>query len=167
MTYTAALRWSLLYRGITTAAFLVALALFGVGLVAGFGGTVTLLLSDFPHNVGDAIAGSNPLITLVFAVIGVLVWQVGKSFALFVTLPRATGRRAASSFDTVRLRSEDLEALDERLSEIERDVAETRRAVQELKRDGHAMSFDQRETADGNTAGETDATAPERDNTQP
>ena len=143
MKYVDALRWTLLNRAIAIGAFLAGLVLFAVGLVAGFGEAVTLLFSDFPNNVGEATDRANPFVTVAFAVVGILVWQVGKTYALYVTLPRATARRAGKSIDSTRLRSEILEGLDARLATMEEDVAETRRSVQELKRELHATEFDE------------------------
>ena len=159
MKYTDALRWTLLNRAIAIGAFLAGVVLFALGMVAGFGEAVTLFFSNFPNNVGEATDRANPMVTLVFAIVGILVWQVGKTFALYVTLPRATARRTGKSIDSARLRSELLEGLDARLATMEEDVVETRRSVQELKREVHATSFDEGELT-GPTGSRSDGGAP-------
>lgn len=132
----------MLYRGISIGTLLAGVGLAVVGVVLGFGGALSAILAD-PLNPQGAVDASNPTVTIAFAVLGLLVWQFGKSFALYHTLPRATGEVAAEEFDTERVRSEVLEVLDERLAGIEDELEETRRSVQELKRAEHAATFDE------------------------
>lgn len=138
------LRWAVLYRAFAAGALCLGLILVAIGVVVGFGTAVTSLVAD-PLTPGPAIDRANPLVTLAFAMVGLVVWQVGKTLALFVTLPRAAGRSAARQFDSSRLRSEVLEGLDDRLAELQADVEETRRSVRELKRAEYADHFDERD----------------------
>ena len=142
MTAVDTLVWSLRYRAIATGAFLLGLVVFVLGLAAGFSGAIGTFVAD-PLDPGAALSEVNLAVVGVLALVGLVIWQLGKAFALFVTLPRATGRRAAKSMDTKKLRSEVLEALDGRLADMEAEIEETRRSVQELKRDEHAASFDE------------------------
>lgn len=143
MKSVSALRWTLWYRGIATGSFLVGLALFGLGLVTGFGEAATLLFADFPTNVDAAVGQSNPLVTLAFAVVGLLVWQVGKTYALFVTVPPATGRWTARSFDSVTLRGEVVDMLDDRLANMETELETMRRRLRTVD-DGKRVTYDDR-----------------------
>lgn len=142
------LKWALLYRGVAVGALLLGLLLVVVGFLAGFGTAVTSLVAD-PLNPGSAIEQSNPTITVMFAVLGLIVWQLGKTYALFLTLPRAAGRSAARKVDSERLAEAVAANLDERLAAIEADVAETRREVQELKRAEHTARFHEGEHLEG------------------
>lgn len=146
MNYTEAAKWALLYRGIATVSFLVGFGIVLLGLVVGLGGALTALASD-PTGAGDALSQASPLVTLAFVAVGLVVWHLGKAFALFLTLPRASGEVAADAFDTARVRSEVLEALDDRLADMEGEIQETRRSVQELKREEHAAAFDEEEVS--------------------
>lgn len=143
MQSVSALRWTLLYRGIATGSFLVGLALLALGFVVGFGDATTLFVADFPNNVGAAVEQANPFVTLAFAVVGLLVWQVGKTYALFVTLPPATGRWTARSFDSVELRGEVVDMLDDRLAAMESELVALRRQVRAV--DGESAAFDERD----------------------
>ena len=144
MRFVDALKWTLLHRGISLVSLLLGLALAGAGIVLGFGEMVGTLVAD-PSNPGDALQVGNPFAALVLVTLGVVVWLVGKSYALYLTLPRATGQAAVDEFDMKQVRSEVLDALDERLSTIEDDLEVTRRSVAELKRREHAAAFDEDE----------------------
>lgn len=161
MDARAALNWTLKYRGISLAAFLVGFALAAVGLYLGLVDALTILLSEFPSGVDDAVDAANPLVTIAFSLLGLLVWQLGKSFALFATLPQATGRDATEELDTERVKSEVLEVLDERLSEMQDELERTRRSVDELAREGHAAEFDERDVVDASNGSSSRASSTE------
>ncbi len=144
-----AFRWTLMYRGIWLLSVVVGAGLVGLGLVVGFD------LSAFLADPTDPAAAANPAVTGALALAGLVVWLLGRSFALYVTLPRAAGEAAADAFDTERVRSEVLEVLDDRLAAIEDEIETTRRGVQELKRTEHAETFDE------------EALDPDRESTQP
>lgn len=127
-----AFKWTVLNRAIAAGALAGGLALVVVGLFAGFGGAVTTLVAN-PLDPGPAIDQANPTITLFFAVLGLVVWQLGKTYALFVTLPRAAGRAAGRQLDANRLASEVHDGLGDRLAEMEAEIEATRRAVQALE----------------------------------
>lgn len=141
MELSNAAKWTLFNRALTAGALVLGTGLALLGFVLGFWGSIETLVVD--GNVQTAVENANPIPTLVLAVLGFIVWQMGKTYALFWSLPRASGRAAAKRFDHGRLKSEVVEALDERLAEMEEDVAETRRSVQELKRTEHAAAFDE------------------------
>ncbi|WP_229504719.1 hypothetical protein [Natrinema versiforme] len=140
-------KWTLVYRTITVGALGLGLALVAAGFLAGFGGAITGLLAD-PLNPGTAIESANPTITLLFAALGIVVWQLGKSYALFVTLPRAAGRAAGRQLDSNRLASEVHDGLDDRLADMEAEIAETRRAIEALEENDRTATFDEREHLD-------------------
>lgn len=128
MDLVDAIKWAALYRLIALGSFLVGVGIIAAGVVAGVGDAVIVLLEN-PLDPGTAAEEANPAATAVLFVIGFVVWQVGATVGLYYTFARATGQSAAEEFDTVRLKSEVLEGLDERLQELEDDVAATRAAV--------------------------------------
>lgn len=151
------IKWTLVNRAVAILALLAGLALVAMGFVAGFGSAVTNLVAD-PLNPGPAIEQANPTVTLVFCLLGLIVWQFGKTYALFLTLPRASGRAAARRVDGDRLAADVADRLEDRLAAIERDVAETRREVERLKRDSHTASYDERDALeDGDSAPDGDS----------
>ncbi|MFP9192063.1 hypothetical protein [Natronosalvus vescus] len=135
-------KWGLVHRTVAIGSFLLGGLLVVIGFLAGFWGSIGVLVSD-PLDPRPAIDASRPMVTVAFALLGIAVWQFGKSIALFHTLPRAAGREAARQFDHQTLKSDVLQALDGRLTDMEEDIAETRRSVQELKRAEHAAAFDE------------------------
>ncbi|SEW02223.1 hypothetical protein [Natrinema salifodinae] len=148
------LRWTLVYRAIAVGALGLGLALVAVGLLVGFGSSITALLAD-PLNPGPALERADPTITVAFTVLGVVVWQLGKTYALFVTLPRATGRAAAQQLDSTRLASEVRDGLDDRLAELEAEVEATRRTVDALETDERVATFDEDRVQDAAAGNET------------
>ncbi|MXV63799.1 hypothetical protein GS429_17370 [Natronorubrum sp. JWXQ-INN-674] len=142
-------KWALVYRAVAAGALILGLVLVVVGFLAGFGSAITSLVGD-PLNPGSAIERANPSITVLFCVLGVIVWQVGKTYALFLTVPRAAGRAAARRFDTEQVSNEVLAGLDDRLAELESELADTRREIRALERAEHTARFDEREHLESN-----------------
>ncbi|WP_050052017.1 hypothetical protein [Halostagnicola sp. A56] len=157
MELSNAAKWTLFNRALTAGAMLLGTGLALLGFVLGFWGSIETLVVD--RNVQLAVENANPIVTLALAGLGFLVWQMGKTYALFWSLPRASGRAAAKRFDHGRLKSEVVEALDERLAEMEEDVAETRRSVQELKRSEHAAAFDEEDALESTPVQQSESTS--------
>lgn len=151
MNLIDALKWTVVHRAIGTAAFAAGFLLFAVGMVAGFGGAVEAFLND-PFDPRAAAEAADPTALVVMAAVGFVVWQFGKTFALYATLPRATAERSAGSVDANKIRSEVLDALDGRLAEMESELEATRRAVEEATDDGHARTYDEADAATGSAA---------------
>ena len=160
MRFVDALKWTLIHRGISLVSLLVGLALAGAGIVLGLGDVLDQLAAD-PASPGDALQAGNPIITVGLVVVGIAVWLVGKSYALYLTMPSATGKAATDQFDMKQVRSEVLDALDDRLATIEDDLEATRRSVAELKRRDHAAAFD--ETDSFGVGSEDDSPVPPTD----
>lgn len=153
MRFVDALKWTLIHRGISLVSLLLGLALVGVGLMVGLGDAMSTLAND-PTSPGDALAAGNPVVTIALVALGIAVWLLGKSYALYLTMPRATGQAAVDEFDMKQVRSEVLDALDERLSTIEDDLEATRRSVADLKRNDHAAAFDESDALDTSGMGD-------------
>ncbi|NHN42411.1 hypothetical protein G9C85_12355 [Halorubellus sp. JP-L1] len=115
-----------LYQVLATLATVVGLGIVGLGVSMGFGETIAIVLNDAPQNWGDAIAAANPTVFGILAVVGVLVWQVGKSLALVFTIGKvaegSAGTAGGADVDAAAVKREVLSDVDDRLSGIESDV---------------------------------------------
>ena len=151
-----AFKSAIVHQSIAYLSLLAGAVLVVMGVLAGFQGAVTTLIAD-PLDPAPAIERANPMITIAFCVLAVVVWQFGKTYALFVTLPRATGRAAARRFDPKRVSSEVTADLDERLAAIEADVAETRRTVDALAGDDRTATYDEDELPESTSETDTPA----------
>lgn len=152
MNAREALTWVVLYRAIATGSFLVGVLFAVAGLVLGLDGGPLAFVAD----PSAALADVDGAVVAAFALLGFVVWQGGKTLALFLTLPRAAGRAAAEEFDVSHLKSDLLQGLDERLASMEDDVAATRRHVAGPRREGSAGAT---ESPSRRSAGADDSTA--------
>ncbi|MFD1647419.1 hypothetical protein [Haloarchaeobius litoreus] len=119
------------YRLLSWLSFGIGMALVGLGFYLGLGETITILFNDFPAEFDPAIAAANPVITVVLSVVGLVVWQLGKSIALTKTMERAI---AAESDDTddEQLKSEILDVVNDQISGVEKDL---RSEIRKIERD--------------------------------
>ncbi|WP_247731624.1 hypothetical protein [Halovivax limisalsi] len=150
MESLTALRWALRYRAMTAGAFVLGSVVFAIGAIASLGGSVEPLLSD----PGAALEEANTAVLVAAGLLGLACWQLGGAFALFKTLPEATTAETRTAIDTTKIRSDVLEALDGRLTEMETDVEKTRYAVESLD-SSSAEAFHEPELDDGRNADET------------
>lgn len=97
MNTKRALRLALYYRGLSAASFVVGVGIALVGLSVGLGETLSILASDFPSRTDEAMAAANLPVAFGAAVVGVLVWQVGKWAAFFRTIEKAVDDPASST----------------------------------------------------------------------
>lgn len=125
MNVTAALRWTLYYRLIAWVSALVGLGFVYLGYFLSIGGA--------PLDLGMAIQGAKSPMFLGPALLGFLVWQVGKTAAYYKTLTEATDQQLSERFDPELIKSDILSVLDERLSEMHSDLEATRRGVEDLE----------------------------------
>jgi len=95
-----AVRWAAYYRGIATLSFVVGIGIAAYGFSAGLGEAIDILINNYPAQQAEAEAAANVPLALGAIVVGVLVWQVGKSAAFYWTLTsavdEATGVDAAA-----------------------------------------------------------------------
>jgi len=115
-----------LYQVLATLAAVVGLGIVGLGVSLGLGDAITIVLNDAPQNWDEAVAAANPMLFGVLAVVGVAVWQVGKSLALVVTIGKvaavASGAGGGGELDAAAVKREVLSDVDDRISGIESDV---------------------------------------------
>jgi len=153
MQLTEALRWTIYYRGIALVSFLIGAALAAVGVWYGF---VDIVLSQLPGTAGNATVDVTGLaVGTALILLGFVVWQIGKTAAFYMTLTEATENQMADRLDTQTVKSEILEVLDDRLSDIHTDVETTRQQVDRLGIEDHADSLtdDQIDGRTGSTTG--------------
>ncbi|WP_161973146.1 zinc ribbon domain-containing protein [Halostella litorea] len=84
-----AVRWAAYYRGIATLSFIVGMGITAYGFSAGLGETIDILINNYPAQQQEAEAAANVPLAAGSVVVGVLVWQVGKSIGFYWTLASA------------------------------------------------------------------------------
>jgi len=132
------LRWAVYYvvlAGVTT---VVAGALVAAGWVVGLGSAYDQLAdgATLSSVAGTAAPG------LALALVGVLFWAVGTVAAFVRVFTAAVEEQMRERFDSEKVKSEILSVLDDRLSDVEHDMSETRRKIDELKREDVAEEFE-------------------------
>ncbi|WP_115865107.1 hypothetical protein [Halorussus litoreus] len=132
------LRWAVYYvvlAGVTT---LVAGALVAAGWVVGLGSAYDQLAdgATLSSVAGTAAPG------LALALVGVVLWAVGTVAAFVRVFTAAVEEQMRERFDSEKVKSEILSVLDDRLSDVEHDMSETRRKIDELKREDVAEEFE-------------------------
>lgn len=138
MDATQAFRWSLYYRLLASLSFLLGLAIIVGTLWIGAGNMLVSLITDF----GGGIESPNyPIVSVIGFFLGILVWQVGKATAFYKTLVDATQTELQDDLDHEAMKSDMLEVLDERLSDMHAEVEQTRRGVNRLQQEEHADSL--------------------------
>ncbi|MFC4549036.1 MULTISPECIES: hypothetical protein [Halorussus] len=138
MDASSSLRWAVYFVALAGVATLLGAGFLGVGVVLGLGAAYDQLASG--AGLGTAAATAAPGLVVVF--LGVLLWAVGVAAAFFKVVTEATEAQMRERFDGERVKSDILSVLDERLSEVEHDAAETRRQVAEMKREDSAEGFE-------------------------
>lgn len=128
MNAKAALRWAAIYRGVAWVFGLVGLALVAAGLYASLGW--------FPLTRGAVIRAATSPVFVPFALVGFVVWQFGKTVVFYKTLTEAVDEQMAERFDARMVKSEILEVLDDRLAEMDTQLRQTRKQVEEIDAGG-------------------------------
>ncbi|SNZ13357.1 hypothetical protein SAMN06269185_2135 [Natronoarchaeum philippinense] len=149
MKLATSLRWALYYRGLALLSFLVGAAIALAGVWVGLYEVVAYLLSissamEFASasTLSGAVGAARPIPGAALVLLGLFVWQVGKTAAFYKTLTEATESEMADRFDTQTVKSEILAALDDQLSDLHADVETTRRQVSRLSREEHAEALE-------------------------
>ena len=151
MDGTQALRWSLYYRLLASLSFVIGLGIAVAGLWIGVGNSIESLLVDLEGGVEQP---NSPALAGVGVVVGVLVWQVGKATAFYKTIVGATQSELEDDLDHEAMKSDMLEVIDERLSDMHAEVEQARRGVNRLQQEEHADQLtDQAETSPSFEAG--------------
>jgi len=132
------LRWAVYYvvlAGVTT---VVAGALVAAGWVVGLGAAYDQLAdgATLSSVAGTAAPG------LALALVGVVLSAVGTVAAFVRVFTAAVEEQMRERFDSEKVKSEILSVLDDRLSDVEHDMSETRRKIDELKREDVAEEFE-------------------------
>ncbi|WP_256296722.1 hypothetical protein [Haloarchaeobius salinus] len=140
------------YRLLSWLSFGVGMALVGLGIYLGLGETITIMLESFPAEFDAAVAAASPVITVALSVVGVVVWQIGKSIALTRTMARAIAAESDGS-DDEQLKSEVLDVVNDQLSSVEKDL---RSEIRKVERD--AVSADDSPSTGTGVSASTGAT---------
>lgn len=120
------------HQVLATAAAVVGLGIVSVGAWLGFGDAARIVLNDAPQNWGDAVAAADPTTFAFLAVVGVLVWQVGKTLALVSTVGRvaaASGGGGSGEPDPAEVKRAVMSDVNDRISSVESDVKRHEEAI--------------------------------------
>lgn len=132
------LRWASYYFALSTLAALVGFAIVGVGAALGLT-TAYGMISD---GAGYGAVARTAAPGLVVALIGIVAWRIGSAAAFYWTLTGAVDDEMGERFDSERVKSEILSVLDERLSDMQFEVEQTRRKIDDANREDAASEFE-------------------------
>lgn len=132
------LRWAVYYFALSTAAALVGFAIVAVGATMGLMSAYGMYLDG--ASTGAILGTAAP--GLVVAAVGVVVWRIGSAAAFYWTLTGAVDDELGERFDSERVKSEILSVLDERLSDMQFEVEQTRRRIDDANREDAASEFE-------------------------
>ncbi|MFB6110284.1 MAG: hypothetical protein ABEJ60_05350 [Halodesulfurarchaeum sp.] len=131
MDRTRSLRFAGRYFLYTTGLALLGLALVALGGYLAYSGLVfgpgSFYGVPVPHLTTRAVLGVVP------ALLGVIVWRVGKAWALYHTLAGAMSEELGETYDTEHVKSDIVSVLDDRLSDMQQDLQSVNREVRDLK----------------------------------
>lgn len=122
-----ALKWAVYYRALALCAAFLGLAIAGVATVIGAGELVDAVMG--PGDPLEAISIATFALPAIGYVLAVVVWQVGKTAAFYKTIAEATGAEVDGGVDEMRLKSEIVAVVDQRLAEIHAETSATREAL--------------------------------------
>lgn len=132
------LRWAGYYFVLSTTAALVGFAIVGIGVALGL--TTAYGMYTDGAATGAILRTAAP--GLVVALLGVVVWRVGTAAAFYKTLTGAVDDELGQRFDSERVKSEILSVLDERLSDMQFEIEQTRRKIDDANREEAASDFE-------------------------
>lgn len=119
------LRWAGYYFALSALSAVVGLAIVAAG--------ATLGLTEAYHMYGGNASFSAIAATaapgLIVSLLGIVVWKVGSAAAFVKTLTGAVDDEMGERFDSERVKSEILSVLDERLSDMQFEIQQTRRQM--------------------------------------
>ncbi len=139
MRTSTALKWAGIYLGL----WIVATGLAG-GLVAAGVALNGLSVIGF-ESARPAVLDTGtdvPTAGIGLIVLGGLVWQLGTAAAAFRTTVSAVENETARHFDAESMKSDILTILDDRLADMQQDVSQTRRLVNQMNKESHANQLD-------------------------
>jgi len=130
------------HQVLATLAAVVGLGIVGVGAWLGFGDAARIVLNDAPQNWGDAVAAADPTTFAALAVVGVLVWQVGKTLALVVTVGRVAAGTGGGDGgpDPAEVERAVMSEVNDRIASVESDVKRHEEAISQASSRSRAAS---------------------------
>lgn len=137
------LKYALYHELLGVLSAVVGLGLVIVGVFLGLGESITIVMNRAPADWGDAVAAAQPVTFLAVAVVGVLIWQLGKSITAVKTAEKVVaetgdGTATGEGADAEQLTSEVMETVDDRVSDIESAVQENRRHIEAVNETAEA-----------------------------
>jgi hypothetical protein len=160
MNWKRASRWAAEYFLVSGVFTAVGLGLVAVGALRG--GLRAYEAASGAGTVGDALAGGVTWLALVVA--GLIVWRLGAAIALHRTLTGAVEEELDRRYSTERMKSEVLDVLDGRLSEMQDDIQSLEFSIEHSDRTGSSGGFEfGEESTGGGNAGSPEADQPTPD----
>lgn len=131
------LKYLAFYQVLATLSLVVGVALVGLGVQMGFGDSITIIMQDAPKNWGDAVSAAQPGVFAAMAVAGVLVWQVGKTLALVLTMGKvADAAGGGDASDAEQIRSAVMSDVEDRIAPLASDVKDHEQRLAAATSDG-------------------------------
>jgi|GEM_PF-1198004 cobalamin biosynthesis Mg chelatase CobN len=113
------------YQLLAAVAAILGFALVGLGVMMGFGESIDIVMNEAPQDWENAVDAAQPVTFAALAVVGVLVWQLGKTVALVVTIGKVSAASdGAGGADVERVESTVMDRVNDRISGVEADVKE-------------------------------------------
>lgn len=119
------------YFLLTSLFALVGLAFIAAG--AALGGAEAWETYNATESATQALAAA--WLGIILAAIGLLVYRLGKAWALYKTLTDATEEALEDTYDTQRVKSDIVSVLDDRLSDMQTDLQSVNRELRKLRGD--------------------------------
>mgnify|MGYP000412064863 CR=1 FL=1 len=133
MEHSRALRFSGRYFLYTTLFGI--LGLVGVGIGVWIVATGLTFGSGSMNGIPIPSATTQAYLGLVPMVLGVIVWRLGKGWALYTTLTEATSEELSDQYDTEHVKSDIVAVLDDRLSDMQQDLQSVNRELRSVKKE--------------------------------
>ena len=130
MQLKSALRWSLYDRALALLPFLLGIGIVAGGIWLGAGAFLSELAFGDPSDAGQP--SSVPLIVGGF-VLGLLVWQLGRSAVRHHTMRKALENQIDELVDEERIASTAASKVDDRIADVETDVQQVSRKTTRIE----------------------------------
>lgn len=130
MSLTSSLRWSLYDRALALVPFLLGLGIFAAGVWLGAGAFIEELAFGDPSDAGSP---ASPVLVGVGVVLGLVVWQIGRSAVRHHTMRSAVEERIDELVDEEAIASAAASKVDDRIADVETDVQQVDRKTTRLE----------------------------------
>lgn len=128
------LRWAGYYFALSALSAVVGLAIIAAGATLGLTEAYGMYYDNASYSAIAATAAPGAIVALL----GFVVWRVGAAAAFVKTLTGAVNDEMGERFDSERVKSEILSVIDERLSDMQFEIQQTRNTIKKRDRTNEA-----------------------------